>query len=173
MEAVDARPADVRMVKLLLARGADVNALPRQHVLEVTALQLARDPEIAKLLLKAGAKLDARNAEGQTALHFAAMHEAEEVLKLLLAVGAPVDTRDKHQATPLIAFCIREGPWTKNVQIPAILLSAGADINAKDEDGRTPWNSAHDANNKTLMDWLERHGAERGVTLSTAAPRLW
>ena len=72
---------NVDAVKLLLERGANVNAC-NDH--GYSLLHMAEDTEIAAVLLEASAKINTRNVFGQTPLHFAAIHcNAEMVIFLL------------------------------------------------------------------------------------------
>jgi uncharacterized protein len=75
------------VVKLLLGKGADVNA---RNNINGTALMLAAplgDPGTAKLLLEKGAEVNIRNDYGYTALMYMAASERNdpELIKALLA----------------------------------------------------------------------------------------
>ena len=84
--------------------------------------------EVTKALLEAGANPNAPNKAGRTPLHVAENMEAAKVL--LNAEGIDINARNKYKRTPLHT--------AKNMELAKILLEAGADLNAKDEDGRTP-----------------------------------
>jgi ankyrin repeat protein len=83
--------SDVRMVKLLIAKGADVKA--RNTPIHVTALHAAVfNPEMTKLLLDAGAEPDAATSSGQTPMFGAVVRGgASPVLRMLMDKGANVN----------------------------------------------------------------------------------
>ena len=79
-----ARNGQVGLVKLLLDRGADVNA--REKETEATALIVAAQQghiQVVDLLLQKGANVNAKDKAGKTALSEATRHNHEEVVKML------------------------------------------------------------------------------------------
>jgi uncharacterized protein len=91
--------ADV--VKFLLARGADVNAVSH-NPMKLRALHSAAAANhipITKLLLANGAEVDAKQAGGFTPLHAAAQNGSTEMTKLLMEWGAdPSSQTDEGKA---------------------------------------------------------------------------
>jgi len=86
--------AQDELVKLLLAKGADVNAVDNQGN---TALMLAANAgefQIVDSLINGGANVNARNKEGRTALRLARESKSAgepsraEILKSLTKAGA-------------------------------------------------------------------------------------
>jgi uncharacterized protein len=79
------------VVRLLVERGADVNAVARNAQIRTTALQAAAassDNESARLLVEAGADVNVAQPGGFTARHAAAANGNEELVRLLLEHGA-------------------------------------------------------------------------------------
>lgn len=90
------------VARLLLERGADVNAATRDHFLQIAPLGCAvatadvRSPSdseeevlrLVQLLLARGAMVNARRRDGLTALHGAAYRGLQRVVETLLAHGA-------------------------------------------------------------------------------------
>ena len=117
---------DREIVRLLLGAGANPS-LASQY--GVTALSLAaenRNAAVVEQLLAAGANAAAETS-GETALHVAARTGAADVAAMLVARGAVVDARDHWQsATPLMVAAAEKQP-----AVVAVLINAGADVNAK------------------------------------------
>jgi ankyrin repeat protein len=92
------------VVRLLLDRGAEVNAVARNAQIRTTALQAAAasgDNESARLLLDAGADMHIAQPGGGTVLHSAAMNGNTELVELLLGRGADAAVRRNDGRTPV------------------------------------------------------------------------
>jgi hypothetical protein len=118
------------MVALLLDHGADVN---QGRGGAQTALQAAcSNLESLDLLIKRGADVNARAYGGSTALHRAAIG-CVDCVRMLLAAGAAVDAVDGQGRTPLHGA---------RIATAKLLLDAGADPNAEDSMGESPYSLA-------------------------------
>jgi RNA polymerase sigma factor (sigma-70 family) len=115
--------------RLLLQRGADVNAIAR-HPLQVTPLHAAlfgRQVETARLLIDHGADVNARRGgigwprAGWTALHYAAGYGFRDLIEPLLERGAAIDAKDDEGRTP-VEIAIDE----KQHEAAELLLRRGA-----------------------------------------------
>jgi uncharacterized protein len=99
---ISAWHGQTEVVKLLLDRGADMNArIETGAVKGATALILAAGlghTEVVKLLLDKGADMNVRSAKGRTVLMYAAIGHAEsghgDVVKLLLDKGVDITPKD-------------------------------------------------------------------------------
>lgn len=101
----------------------------------------------AELLLRFGAKVDGRSEEEEeTPLHVAARLGHVELADLLLRRGACPNARDAEGWTPLLTACDTrctspadaEATTARCLQLCCLLLSAGADADAADQDRRRP-----------------------------------
>lgn len=87
----------------------------------------SRDITIVKKLLSNGVDVNAVNETGQTALH---VTQNIDITRLLLEHGGNVHAIDDAGMTPL---------FNKETDVAAVLLDAGADINARSAKGNTPF----------------------------------
>ena len=89
----------ISVTRLLLEKGANVNALAYAGN---TALHVASEKEnifIVKLLIEFGADVNIKDDEGWTALHFAGMQVNYEIVELLLKKGAVPNIKNEHGET--------------------------------------------------------------------------
>ncbi len=110
-----ARSADVAVMKLLLAKGADPNRPSDDHTTPLLAAatgQGARfaggeerpEPEFVeaiRLCLEHGGDVNAANDRGDTPMHAAAQRGADQIVQFLADHGAKLDVKNKSGRTPL------------------------------------------------------------------------
>ena len=151
----------IDVAKLLLDKGADVNAVSEEGK---TALMFASSNgynEIIKLLLGMGADVNLKDSSGNTALinamflgdsgiirmllehdvdkdskdealRIASIKGYVDIVKLLLENGANVDKKEPYGITGLMS-----ASWNGHTKIVRLFLEKGADVNASDIDGVT------------------------------------
>jgi ankyrin repeat protein len=144
----------IEIVRLLLARGADVNL---SSYLEVRPVEIAANDErlpIIKELLNRGASLK-RSQTGKTPLWNAAMSGEVGAIKLLLAQGADPNELGTYDEPPLSRAA--GNGYTEAVRA---LLVGGARVNATDKQGNTPLLSAVLENSLEIVRLLVEHGAD-------------
>jgi ankyrin repeat protein len=169
-----ARGGDVARVRALLAAGADVNAADPTGTTALIGATADAHWEAARLLLEAGADVNAQDRSGCTALHGAAgCEDGADVVRILLRAGARTEVRARMSmlnGTPLM-WAAAQGR-TETVQV---LVAAGADVNAGDEQGTTPLMRAAQAGHAATVRALLAGGAAvndqngRGATALMAA----
>ena len=167
----------LRTVRLLIARGAKINA---KSYYGDTALMFAAQnghTQIVDLLLEKKASIhlicpSLRNSSN--ALTCAARNGHTEVMELLINKGANVNTKDPFEETTLVQAA-RNG----QAQAVDLLLNKGADVNAKNAFGETPLILATRAYSLPLVGLLLEKGAEinaknsSGETALTLAERYY
>ena len=101
------------------------------------------------------------SGDGWTALHLAAAFGSPEAVRLLLARGAAVDavSTNAQKNQPLHAALA----LSRNPETIQLLLTAGADPNARQTAGFTAIFSAAAANRRDLVELLVSHGADAGI----------
>jgi ankyrin repeat protein len=82
------KQGDVRAVKKLLAKGADVGEKDQDGATALMWAAYHGYPEITKILIKAGADVNAKDQDGITALMGAAEQGHAEIVNLLKRFGA-------------------------------------------------------------------------------------
>jgi ankyrin repeat protein len=90
-----------RVVALLVANGADVNATTDYGWVPLHYAAAPESPAVAELLVRHGAKVDVANGDGSTPLHHAADFGKDAVVHLLLSHGANPNALDSDGHTPL------------------------------------------------------------------------
>jgi ankyrin repeat protein len=119
-------------LKLLLERGADVNA---RNQFDATALVWgANDPAKASLLIGKGADVNARTKAGRTPLMVASTcYNCLETIRLLIAKGADVNAKDANGVNAL-----HEAAFANDDEVIRFLLDKGANAGSADGMGMTP-----------------------------------
>ena len=96
------------VIELLLARGADVNAVSHNADANAplhAAVAGGADVALLRRLIKAGARVNHRQSGGYTALHEAAAVGNADVVRMLLEAGAQPDARNGQDHTPAELAC--------------------------------------------------------------------
>lgn len=106
---------------LLLASGADVNALDQSGRSAVFQVSLFGDVASLETLVASGAKVHLQDQQGLTPLHVAASNGHTLVVKVLLKAGAMLDAKDNDGETPLAKAAGRS-----RLDVIAALIEAGA-----------------------------------------------
>jgi ankyrin repeat protein len=134
----------------------------------------AWDNERVRLLLSFGAEVNARKFDGgHTPLYYAANYvdlarpaDGKAVAETLICHGAEVNV----QSGPIRGTPLHTAARRDNTAVGAVLLSAGADIEARDIKGETPLRRALNCRQPGMIELLLAHGAnpdapdKRGVT---------
>ncbi|CAG0904551.1 unnamed protein product, partial [Cyprideis torosa] len=143
------------IVSLLLREGALVEARDHSGRTPMFCAALEGLPDTLRMLHRFGANAAAADNDGKTPLHLAANCGYTSSVSCLLEMGASVEAADKKwKERPLHAACIRcHTPCVK------LLLSAGADINARLRNGTTPLHLCSMEGHLPVLLLLLRQGA--------------
>jgi hypothetical protein len=162
--AVAAFEGDDRTVRLLIARGANVEHVSKE-LGSALSLALTRNAhDLAHLLIDQGVPLDAVNEGGATALHMAAFRGDVGMVSLLVDRGIPVDVRSFLHGTPL-----RAASEAGHLEVVELLLSRGADPEPVDVLDALPSDYALRNGHHDIVHTLDR-ASKRGN--ASATPRV-
>ncbi|KAH8805076.1 ankyrin repeat-containing domain protein [Xylogone sp. PMI_703] len=152
----------VQLVKLLLRKGADVNA-PAHEKRGRTALQAAvekRHHGIVEILLQAGAEVNAPAATtgGYTALQAAIISDNVEMMERLIFLGGLINARPSGIGG---VTCLQAAAYVGDLDVIALLLGLGAEVNAPaaDQYGLTALQAAASSGDPEAVNMLLTAGA--------------
>ncbi|KAI5778825.1 hypothetical protein EDC01DRAFT_634306 [Geopyxis carbonaria] len=121
------------VVRMLLDRGANIEAKDRLGRAAIHIASLNSGEGIVRMLLDRGADIETEDEDGQTLLHWASYNTHERVARMLLDRGANIEAKDK-----LGIAAIHRASANSGEGVVRMLLDRGADIETEDEDGQTP-----------------------------------
>ena len=129
----------VETALLLIARGADVTLGTQGRAPLSAATRNGTDSRVFLALLERGGVERARNPRDVAdALHGASRNGRVELVRALLARDVPADlSRGAPGFTPLMVAALDGQPETTR-----LLIEAGADVNARTDDGQSPLSMA-------------------------------
>jgi len=153
------------IVKLLLQKGADVDATTDGGATALLHAAAKGHLDVVRLLIRKAARVGVRAAPlgDVTALHAAAYNGHPAVVRILVGAGAQVGSVDIGGETALHSAA-------KGGEIPTadLLIRLGAEVNAKSHAGRTPLDEAAD---EKMAQFLRKRGAKTGKQLGKGSPR--
>lgn len=150
--------ANREVVKLLLDRGALLNALNRNNR---TPLDVAGDASTADFLLARGARIGGYSSDGKKPLarvdqdlFMATVAGSAEGIRTAVARGAHVNIRDSSRSTALI-----RATYLGRLEAVSAFLEQRADIEEADDDGRTALHVAAGQGFPKIVELLLAHHA--------------
>jgi ankyrin repeat protein len=143
----------LRVIELLLARGADAAAADKRGR-SVIGLSIARKtPELLQLLLKSGVSADAHAAGEVAPLLLSAAAGNVAAAQTLLASRARVNVADATGQTPLLLAAA-----SGNSAMVELLLSGGADVRQRNQRGQSAlWLAARAGNVEVAQRLINAH----------------
>lgn len=139
------------LIKLLVKRGADVNARgPAKQTLLFSAAATS-DEDLAKLLVGKGADVNAQDNNGDTPLFWAM--DNPNIADILLENGADFNHSNSYNQTPLVRA-------VKNAKIFKRLINKGADVQQTDAQNSTLMHHAAKEGSPEIVDLLLKAGLD-------------
>ncbi|XP_040217366.1 fibronectin type 3 and ankyrin repeat domains protein 1 isoform X1 [Rana temporaria] len=158
---VAAQKGYLRLVKLLVEYGANVHKGNGSGKNSMMLACFSGHLDVVQYLRTQGASWETRDKSGCTAMHSAVDGGHVTVIQWMINDGCEVDSRDRHlKWTPLM----RVSAVTGNTDIARSLIRAGAEVNAKDRDGKSPLMVAALNNHEDLVRLLIESGADCSIT---------
>ena len=114
------------------------------------------DPQVVKFLLSSGVDVNAKNEDEESAMTIAARHGKGENLKTLIEAGGTFDLKDE-ELNDLLGAAVDNPNATQAIKI---LLNAGANPDAKDQDGTSIVMLAAKSGRADAVKLLIDHGAD-------------
>jgi ankyrin repeat protein len=166
------RSATVEEVKAALRKGANflaVTAKDRSGLL----LACRREPceaavAIVKLLLRKKSPVTQSDWAGLNALHHACRCSSADVVKLLLEVCSSAASRLSDESCTALMFCVQHRDVDEAVKIATLLLDAGCNIGAVNENASSALLWAAQVSSTEMVSLLIARGAD--VTAQSAGP---
>jgi Ankyrin repeats (many copies) len=154
-----------------------VNATGGWYVTPLVAALARKHFQTAELLRHSGADPNVQCHAGNAPLHSAAHYGDVEMVQELLNLRADVNVRNKYGQTLNIAQLLLDrgdediNPQTNDsstplhaavecgrIEVVRVLLGHGADVDAEDKQGRTPFTLAKERRHDEVMKLLSEHG---------------
>lgn len=159
------------MVELLIANGADVNAVDD---MQKAPLHLASNRETAEILINAGANVNAKDHKVRTLLFSAVRGAANnhpntaemylDLVKLLISNDVELDSKDTSGQTPLHELAA-SFDQSKASEICELLITNGANANVLNIAGRTPLDVAISDKRIKTAELLRRYDSKTAEEL--------
>ena len=149
------RPSGAGTARLLISRGAQLDARDAAGRTPLITAVLADNVEVAEVLLDAGADLETVDSKLEASpLSWAACSRRIKATRFLLSKGAQINRRTGPDGnTPLHCAVMHKGP---DITMIKYLIANGADVNATNSKGLTPIKKVV---NKKVKEFLRSLGA--------------
>jgi ankyrin repeat protein len=183
------RVGDLEQIKFLFQSAPDiVNATDEKGLTPLHVAAAHKQIKAAQTLIGLRAQVNARASNGQTPLHVAVRNADLDIAGLLITNRADVDARDKFQNTPLLLALQSAdaealdaagglgakktaadvalklyGLKSQQLQLARLLVSARADVNARNSYGGMPLTEAVRLGNEAVVNLLLDNGANPNV----------
>uniref|UniRef100_A0A8C2ZAY0 Uncharacterized protein n=1 Tax=Cyclopterus lumpus TaxID=8103 RepID=A0A8C2ZAY0_CYCLU len=143
------------MVKLLLSRGANINAFDKKDRRAIHWAAYMGHLEVVKLLVASGAEVDCKDKKAYTPLHAAASSGMSSTVHYLLSLGVHINEVNSYGNTPLHLAC-----YNGQDVVVSELIEAGANVNQVNERGFSALHFASSSRQGALcQELLLAHGA--------------
>ena len=157
---IAAASGDLEIMRLLLEKGAQVNACDKEHCTPLMIASKNSHVNVVKLLIDREADLALQDQDGETAIHYAVEKDgrdgnSDEILSCLIENGADVNVRSNDNCTPLMVG----SRHNCHIDLLKLLVKHGAQIDLQNDDGDTALHYACYPQSSTVFYALRDLGA--------------
>jgi ankyrin repeat protein len=141
-------------VRELIQNGFDINQ-KNNYGSSVMHIVVFKDLlYLAKLLIDSGININVQNKEGKTSLHYVAEYNRIVLGRVLLDNGADLSIQDKYGNQPLWTAVFNDKGRDDRIEVIKLFIQYGADINHKNDVGKSPKDIVIIAGYKNLVNVL-------------------
>jgi ankyrin repeat protein len=145
---------NAKIIRMLVEAGSVIDKpTGREKYLPIHLAAEQGSTTAIKILCAKGAKLVPHPISGETCLMLACRQSHPKATKLLLALGDKPDVRDNNGWTALM-----HAAWGGNEECVKLLLRKKVDLMARNREGKTAWNLAHQVQEHAAVYALEKAG---------------
>uniref|UniRef100_A0A7S2DT32 Uncharacterized protein n=1 Tax=Haptolina brevifila TaxID=156173 RepID=A0A7S2DT32_9EUKA len=160
---------------LLIGAGARCGKRGPKGVRPLHLAAWSNAAEAAEVLIQAGANVDATDRKRRTPCHAAASHDSAEALEVLLDGGADAERPDGRGRRALhyaVKCCRCADPQCPRTRALRLLLSSGAQPDARDEGGWSAVDVAAEHNRVAPLQLMLECGADANAKGNSGCPPL-
>jgi ankyrin repeat protein len=160
IKEADIKKADIKKADIKEAdiKEADIKKADTNLQISEELIKACEDGDLGKVqqLITDGADINSKNKLGETLLELACKNSRTSVADFLLTKGVKPDIIGYNGFSVLHRACGEEG----YLHIVELLLSKGATVDIKNDEGTTPLHTAAAINNEAVLKYLIDHGAD-------------
>ena len=157
---------NTEIINALIDYGVDIN-MEDSHGIPFWIYSIVYDqPKLLEEMINQGAVLDFVAEDESTPIIIAACSSASDIIPILIDNGAYVDSADYGGWTALYYACYSKEygfSESQSYDTAVSLISAGADVNARDVNGSTPLMIAANEGVSSVVELLIQNGADINV----------
>ncbi len=155
---------NVEITRFLLSQKVNVNARDFEERVPLFSALQSSDTTSAELLLRSGADITAADRHGETVIFYAAKPANLASTSFLLKRGVSPRVRNNREETPIHATLrYLNDVRSERTELTRMLLDAGVDANALDQQGVTALHVAASQLDYAAMEVLLKHGADPNI----------